>query len=187
MVRDVAAATGMRFTALRYFNVAGADAGLRNGQVGPATHLIKIAAEAVLGLRPGVTIYGDDYDTPDGTCIRDYIHVTDIADAHADALKHLQNGGESLTLNCGYGKGFSVRQVLDMVNQVAEMPITIDAGPRRIGDVAELVADPGRIGDALGWMPRHGDLKVIVESALAWEKKLAAEGNNTAKPGKAVR
>ncbi len=175
MVRNVAATTGMRFAALRYFNVAGADAEGRNGQVGPATHLIKIAVEAATGVRDGVTIFGDDFDTPDGTCIRDYIHVTDVAAAHVDALDHLQNGGGSLTLNCGYGEGVSVRQVLNMVNDILGDPIAIEPGPRRIGDVGKLVADPGRIGDVLGWTPRNGDLRVIIESALAWERKLLSE------------
>ncbi len=175
MVRNIAAATGMGFAALRYFNVAGADAKGRSGQVGPATHLIKIATEAATGVRDGVTIFGDDFDTPDGTCIRDYIHVTDVAAAHVDALEHLQNGGGSLTLNCGYGEGVSVRQVLDMVNDILDDPIVIEPGPRRIGDVGKLVADAGRIGDVLGWTPRNGDLRVIIESALAWERKLLGE------------
>ena len=175
MVRRVADATGMRFAALRYFNVAGADAQGRSGQVGPATHLIKIAAEAATGTRPGVTIFGDDYDTPDGTCIRDYIHVTDIAAAHADALQHLIKGGDSLTLNCGYGEGYSVRQVLDMVNEILDDPISIEPGPRRIGDVGTLIADAGRIGEMLDWTPRHGDLRTMIESAIAWERKLRNE------------
>ena len=175
MVRRVAAATGMRFAALRYFNVAGADAEGRSGQVGPATHLIKIAAEAASGVRSGVTIFGGDYDTPDGTCIRDYIHVTDIAAAHADALEHLIRDGDSMVLNCGYGEGYSVRQVLDMVNEIIDDPISIDTGPRRIGDVDKLVADAGRIGKALGWTPRHGDLRTMIESAIAWERKLQTE------------
>ena len=175
MVRNVAAATGMRFAALRYFNVAGADAEGRSGQVGPATHLIKIGAEAATGVRGGVTIFGDDFDTPDGTCIRDYIHVTDTAAAHVDTLAHLQNGGDSLTLNCGYGDGFSVRQVLDMINDILDDPIPVETGPRRIGDVGNLVADPGRIGDVLGWKPRNADLRIIIESALAWERNLRNE------------
>ena len=172
MVRDVTAATGMGFAALRYFNVAGADADGRSGQVGPATHLVKIAAEVATGGRQGVTIFGDDFDTPDGTCIRDYIHVTDIAAAHVDALEHLQNGGDSLVLNCGYGSGYSVRQVLDMVNEILDDPIPVETGPRRIGDVGTLVADSGRISEALGWTPRHGDLRTMIESALAWERIL---------------
>lgn len=175
MVRNVAAASNMRFAALRYFNVAGADAEGRSGQVGPTTHLIKIAAEAAMGERSGVTIFGDDFDTPDGTCIRDYTHVTDIAAAHVDGLEHLQKGGDSLVLNCGYGEGFSVRQVLDMVNEILSDPIAVEPGPRRIGDVGKLIADPGRIGDVLGWKPSHGDLRVIIESALAWERKLRDE------------
>ncbi|MBT6361347.1 MAG: UDP-glucose 4-epimerase GalE [Rhodospirillaceae bacterium] len=176
MVRNTAAATDMRYAALRYFNVAGADAKMRSGQAGPvATHLIKIAAEAAVGLRPGVTIFGDDFDTPDGTCIRDYIHVSDIAEAHVNALNHLRNGGESLTLNLGYGNGYSVREVLDMFNRITPTPITIETGPRRIGDVDKLIADPGHVGQVLGWKPRNGDLRIIVESAIAWEQKLATE------------
>ena len=175
MVRDVAAATGMGYAALRYFNVAGADADGRSGQVGPATHLIKIAAEAATDARPGVTIFGDDFATPDGTCIRDYIHVTDIAAAHADALDHLQNGGGNLTLNCGYGEGYSVRQVLDMVNEILDDPIAIDTGPRRIGDVGNLVADASLIGKQLDWKPTSGNLRTIIESALDWEQRLQGE------------
>ena len=175
IVRDVAVASGMRFAALRYFNVAGADAEGRSGQVGPATHLIKIAAEAATGLRDSVTVFGNDFDTPDGTCIRDYIHVTDIAAAHVNALEYLQKGGENLTLNCGYGKGYSIREVLEMVNEITDAPILVKAGPRRIGDVGKLIANTDRIGVVLGWKPRYGDLRTIVESALTWEQKLYSE------------
>ncbi|MDP6121861.1 MAG: UDP-glucose 4-epimerase GalE [Rhodospirillales bacterium] len=170
-----AAATAHRFecVSLRYFNVAGADAGGRTGQVSPAaTHLIKIACEAALGRRDGVEIYGEDYDTPDGTCIRDYVHVTDLADAHLAALKHLEGGGGSLTLNCGYGKGASVRQVLAAVEAAAGAPLSLTGAPRRPGDAVSLVADAGAIRDALGWRPCNDDLATIVNSALEWERRL---------------
>lgn len=175
MLRDMAAVTGTRYVALRYFNVAGADAGLRSGQAGPvATHLIKIAAEAAVGLRPGVVIHGDDYATPDGTCIRDYVHVADIADAHVAALRHLLAGGDTLVLNCGYGRGYSVRQVLETAARIIGRSLKVEVGPRRIGDVAELVADSRAIGKALGWKPRHGDLEAMIASAIRWEEKIAA-------------
>ena len=151
---------------LLYFNVAGADAGGRTGQVSPvATHLIKIACEAALGLRQGIEIYGEDYDTPDGTCIRDYVHVSDLVDAHLAALVHLEGGGGSLTLNCGYGKGASVRQVLAEVEAAAGHALSVRGAPRRPGDAVSLVADAGRIRDVLGWRPRHEDLATIVRTA----------------------
>jgi len=172
MVRRAADATGMRYAALRYFNVAGADAEGRSGQVGPATHLIKIAAEAAAGMRPGVTLFGDDYDTPDGTCIRDYIHVTDLARAHVDALYHLFGGGGDCVLNCGYGHGFSVRQVLDRVEAAVGKPLPVTIAGRRAGDAVNLVSDSGRIRRVLGWGPRYDDLDIIVSTALDWERKL---------------
>ena len=172
MLADAAAAHRFECVCLRYFNVAGADAGGRAGQVSPvATHLVKIACEAALGRRQGVEIYGEDYDTPDGTCIRDYVHVTDLADAHLAALAHLEGGGGSLTLNCGYGKGASVRQVLAEVEAAAGHPLSVRGAPRRPGDAVSLVADAGRIRDVLGWRPRHEDLATIVRTALAWERR----------------
>ncbi len=170
MLRD-AAALGLRHMALRYFNVAGADPSGRSGQLSlEATHLIKIACEAAANKRPGVTVFGTDYETPDGTCIRDYIHVSDLATAHVAALDHLMAGGPSLTLNCGYGHGASVRQVLAAVERAAGVPLEVGEGPRRPGDPARLVADSGRMRRLLAWTPEHDDLDAIVASALAWER-----------------
>lgn len=175
-LRDAMQAHGLRVAALRYFNVAGADARGRSGECQPvASHLIKIAAELAVGARPDMSIYGDDYDTPDGTCVRDYIHVSDLADAHIAALQHLEGGGESVILNCGYGHGYSVRQVLDKVAEIVGRELPIDIAPRRTGDPPLLVADATRIGEVLGWTPKHNDLGKIVASAIAWEKKLLAE------------
>ena len=176
MLRDTAAAHGLKYLALRYFNVAGADPAGRSGQSSRrATHLIKIAAEAVTGQRPHVAVFGEDYDTEDGTCVRDYIHVTDLAEAHVAALRHLEAGGDSDVLNCGYGRGYSVRQVLDTVERVGGRPLDIRSAPRRAGDAAKLVCDPSRLRSLLDWQPKHEDLDKIVASALAWERSLAAE------------
>ena len=174
ILRDTAAAHDFDYVALRYFNVAGADPAGRAGQSTPnATHLIKIASEAVTGQRDHVEIYGEDYDTPDGTCIRDYIHVTDLAAAHVDALRHLAGGGGSLVLNCGYGRGYSVRQVLDAVERTAGLDLDIRGGPRRPGDSVSLVADAAEIKKRFAWRPRYDDLDVIVRTAIDWQRKLA--------------
>ncbi len=158
MLADTAQAHDLTFVSLRYFNVAGADPKGRAGQSTPnATQLIKVACEAVVGLRDGVTIFGEDYDTPDGTCIRDYIHVSDLADAHVTALEALEAGGESRVLNCGYGHGFSVRQVLETAQQVSGRDLMIRPGPRRAGDPPALFADISRIRDVLEWRPTHDD------------------------------
>jgi UDP-glucose 4-epimerase len=163
----------MRYVALRYFNVAGADPGGRIGQSTPeATHLIKVACEHVVGKRGKVEIFGTDYDTPDGTCVRDYIHVEDLAAAHLRALDYLRAGEASTTLNCGYGSGFSVRQVLDQVARVAGQPLTTVESDRRAGDPPTLVARAERIRQRLGWQPQHQDIAGIVRSALAWEQRL---------------
>ncbi len=173
MLRDTAAASNLRFAALRYFNVAGADADGRSGQATPdATHLIKIACEAAIGRRACVEIFGDDYDTPDGTGVRDYIHVGDLADAHVAALRYLAGGGDSTTLNCGYGRGYSVREVLAAVERQAETRLDIRTAPRRPGDAPALVSDARRIGETLGWEPRYADLDFIVKTALDWERAL---------------
>jgi UDP-glucose 4-epimerase len=173
MLRDVAAVTPLRYVALRYFNVAGADPGGRIGQSTPeATHLIKVACEHAVGKRPGIAIFGTDYDTPDGTCIRDYIHVEDLAAAHLQALDYLRRDGASVTLNCGYGRGFSVREVLAEVARVAGQPLQVTESPRRAGDPPELIAAARRIRETLGWAPRHGDLAGIVGTALAWGRRL---------------
>ena len=176
ILTDTAAAHDLDFVALRYFNVAGADPKGRTGQSTPnATHLLKTASQVVVGLRPRMSVFGEDYATPDGTCIRDYIHVTDLAQAHVDALRYLTEERQSLVLNCGYGHGFSVRQVLDAVEREAGVPLEVDSAPRRRGDAVELVADARRIRKVLGWRPAHDDLNLIVRTAIAWERKLAAE------------
>ncbi|TVR81467.1 MAG: UDP-glucose 4-epimerase GalE [Rhodospirillales bacterium] len=172
MLRDVAAAHGLSYVALRYFNVAGADPAGRTGQSTPrATHLIKVASEAAVGIRAYLEVFGDDYPTADGTCIRDYIHVSDLAAAHVSALEHLNSGGDNLVLNCGYGRGFSVRDVLDVVQRLSGRSLDIRRAPRRPGDPMRLVSDPGRIRTIFPWRPRYDDLDVIVRTALAWEAK----------------
>jgi UDP-glucose 4-epimerase len=174
MLRDVSAASPLRHVALRYFNVAGADPAGRIGQSTPeATHLLKVACEHVVGKRDSVSIFGTDFATRDGTGVRDYIHVEDLAAAHLKALDYLRAGGQSTTLNCGYGRGFSVREVLDTVAQVAGQPLDVIEGPRRAGDPPGLIAWADQIRKTLGWEPRHADLKGIVQTALAWERRLA--------------
>jgi UDP-glucose 4-epimerase len=173
MLRDTAKAHPLRFVALRYFNVAGADPKGRSGQSSPgATHLIKVASEAALGKRPHLDVYGTDYETPDGTCIRDYIHVSDLVRAHLDALRYLRDGGECVILNCGYGKGFSVLDVIAAVKRASGTDFTVNYAPRRPGDPAALVAGASRIHDVLGWEPRLDNLDAIVGDALSWEKHL---------------
>ena len=173
ILADAAVAHDLRFVVLRYFNVAGADPAGRAGQsTRDATHLIKVAVQAALGRRQGLSVFGTDYPTPDGTCVRDYIQVTDLVRAHMDALAHLRGGGESLTCNCGYNRGYSVREVIEVVKAVSgvDFPV-IDVG-RRPGDPAAIVADNARIKAALGWTPEHDDLREIVGQALAWERRL---------------
>jgi UDP-glucose 4-epimerase len=180
MLRDLAASfdpasldtNAFRYVALRYFNVAGARLDGALGQATPeATHLIKVACETACGLRERVTIFGTDYGTPDGTCIRDYIHVDDLAAAHVAALDYLNRGGPPQTLNCGYGIGFSVRQVLETVKEVSGVNYAIAEGPRRPGDPPSLVADAHRIESVLDWRPRYKDLAVICRSAYNWERR----------------
>lgn len=175
MLADVAQAHPINYCALRYFNVAGADPKGRTGQsTAGATHLIKVAVEAALGKRGGVTVFGTDYDTPDGTGVRDYIHVADLAEAHVIALRNLIEQPErSLTLNCGYNRGFSVLEVLDAVERVAGVTIKRTMEGRRAGDPAALVADNSRIVETFGWQPRWANLDTIVTHALAWEKRLS--------------
>lgn len=173
MLIDIAGAQGLDYAILRYFNVAGADPEARIGEATPYNnHLIKLACETAYGLRPKMAIHGTDYPTEDGTCIRDYIHVEDLADAHVRALEHLADGGESLVANCGYGRGFSVREVLETVRRVTGVDFAIEEGPRRPGDPARLVAGAARIRQVLGWTPRHDDLEAIVASAWRWEREL---------------
>jgi UDP-glucose 4-epimerase len=173
MLRDVSAAHGLGHVILRYFNVAGADPKGRIGQSTPnATHLIKVAVQTALGLRPHLEIYGTDYPTPDGTCVRDYIHVTDLVRAHAAALRHLRKGGENATLNCGYGQGYSVREVIGAVKRASGKDFIVRNAAPRPGDPATIVADARRIHDLLGWRPTLDDLDTIVAHALAWERRL---------------
>ena len=175
ILRDTAAAHDFSYLALRYFNVAGADAEGRAGQIGArSTHLIKVASEVAVGRREAIEIFGEDYDTPDGTCIRDYIHVSDLAAAHVAALDHLEGGGASQAINCGYGRGSSVREVLACAQALADRPMTVRSALRRAGDPAELVADCGRLQGTLDWQPQHDSLEEIVASAIAWERRLAA-------------
>jgi UDP-glucose 4-epimerase len=176
MLRDLAASSSLRYVALRYFNVAGSDPGGRIGHTAPqATLLVKVACQHAVGARPSVSVYGTDYPTPDGTGVRDYIHVEDLADAHLKALDYLARGGESVTLNCGYGHGYSVREVLATVARVHQAPLRIEEAPRRPGDPPSLVARAERIRDVLGWRPRYDDLEVIVRTQLDWEHRLLRE------------
>jgi UDP-glucose 4-epimerase len=176
ILRDLSVASELRYVSLRYFNVAGSDPEGRIGQATrEATLLIKVACEAAVGKRPHVSIYGTDYDTPDGTGIRDYIHIEDLARAHLAALDYLRRGGESTVLNCGYGHGVSVREVLQSVQRVAGRPLAVKEEPRRPGDPPTLVARADRIQAALGWSGQLDDLDAIVGSSLRWERKLLRE------------
>jgi UDP-glucose 4-epimerase len=175
MLRDAARAHGLNYVILRYFNVAGADPRCRAGQssIG-ATHLIKVAVETALGLRPKLEVFGLDYPTPDGSCIRDYIHVSDLAHAHSDALRRLRAGAVLRTLNCGYGHGFSVLEVIETVKRISGVNFKVETAARRQGDPACIVADSQRARTILGWEPRYDDLSTIVTHALAWERELAS-------------
>ncbi|MGL6222584.1 MAG: UDP-glucose 4-epimerase GalE [Steroidobacteraceae bacterium] len=182
MLRDLAAAAStLRYVALRYFNVAGSDPGGRIGHSAPtATLLVKVACQVAAGARPSLSIFGTDYPTPDGTGVRDYIHVEDLAAAHLSALDYLARGGTSTTLNCGYGHGFSVREVIQMVERVnggKRLPVV--ESPRRAGDPPSLVADAQRIRAVLGWSPRFDDLETIVRNQLDWERRLQREPDLT--------
>lgn len=174
MLADTAATGALRYGILRYFNVAGADPQGRIGQstLG-ATHLIKAACQAALGLREQLEIFGTDYPTPDGTCIRDFIHVTDLVSAHRLVMDHLRSGGSSVTYNCGYGRGFSVREVIEAVQKAVGAPFPVRERARRAGDCPAVVADISKLTKELRWTPRHDSLQEIVDSALAWEKQLA--------------
>lgn len=178
MLRDLANASEMRYVVLRYFNVAGCDLEAKIGQSTPgATLLTKVAVEAALGIRDKVFIFGTDYPTNDGTGVRDYIHVEDLASAHLKALDYLENNGESVTLNCGYGHGYSVREVLKAVEKAHGSPLTIVEEPRRAGDPPELIAKADKVRSLLNWEPAHDNLDTIVSTALAWEKKLQQKRN----------
>jgi UDP-glucose 4-epimerase len=175
MLRDAGAAHDLTHVALRYFNVAGADPQMRTGLSTPgATHLIKVAVEAALGRRTRIDVYGTDYPTPDGTCVRDFIHVSDLARAHVSALAYLRDGGASTTLNCGYGRGYSVREVLDAVRRTVGHPFAVNFTARRPGDIVVSVAAANRIRELLNWTPELDDLDAIVGHALAWERHLMA-------------
>ena len=173
MLVDTTAACDLRYVTLRYFNVAGADPAGRLGQSTPgATHLIKVGVETALGIRPKLEVYGTDYPTPDGTCIRDYIHVSDLARAHSAALAHLRRGGARMTFNCGYGHGYSVLEVIGAIERVTGLKLPVQMAGRRPGDPASLVADVGRIRSTLDWSPQFEILDTIVSHALAWERRL---------------
>lgn len=174
VLADLSRAHGLTYAALRYFNVAGADPKGRTGQSAPnATHLLKIACEVATGQRDGLSIFGTDYETPDGTCIRDFIHVSDLADAHLTAFKHICRTGQSIVLNCGNGRGYSVREVVSALNAILDYEIPVTEAERRPGDPATLVADARAIRRELQWTPRYDDLETIIRSALAWETILA--------------
>lgn len=174
MLHDTAVAHDFSYVALRYFNVAGADPKGRTGQSTPdATHLIKVAAQTALGQRPYMEVFGTDYPTPDGTCIRDYIHVTDLVRAHSAALRYLRDGGKSQVLNCGYGRGFSVLDVIKAVRDVTDVDFEVRKSAPRPGDPVELVAKVDRLPEIMDWEPKHDDLKEIVSSAYAWERQLS--------------
>ena len=176
MLRDSAHAYGLRYVALRYFNVAGADPKDRSGQSTPrATHLIKVACETASAKRNGMEVFGTDYPTRDGTCIRDYIHVSDLVSAHMDALRYLKNGGDNQVLNCGYGTGYSVLEVIEMVKRISGKDFPVALVPARAGDPAAIVARADKIRNVLGWQPQYDDLETIVRQALAWERKLPAK------------
>ncbi len=174
MLADAAAAHGFTYGVLRYFNVAGADPRGRSGQSMPAaTHLIKVATQAALGQRTHLEVFGTDYPTRDGSCLRDYIQVSDLAEAHRVALQYLRGGGASLTLNCGYGRGYSVLEVIEVVKRLSGRDFEVRLSPRRAGDPAQIIAGADRIRNELGWTPKHDDLDAIVAQALAWEDTLA--------------
>lgn len=173
MLADAAQAHPFRFVALRYFNVAGADPAGRSGQATPhATHLVKVACQAAAGVRPFMEIYGSDYDTPDGTCVRDYIHVSDLADAHIAALDHLMSGADSTVVNCGYGRGYSVLEVIDAVRRASGVDFDACRVSRRPGDVAQLVCASRLMRERFGWRPKHDRLDTIVRTAYGWECRL---------------
>jgi UDP-glucose 4-epimerase len=176
MLHDIAPAYGMEFVVLRYFNVAGADPQGRTGLATMgATHLLKIAVEAATGQRSKIDVFGTDYPTPDGSCIRDFIHVSDLVQAHRAALAYLREGGSSTTLNCGYGRGYSVLETIEAVRRASGRNFAVQYAPRREGDIMTMIADTSRIRATLDWTPQYDDLETIAQHALAWEEKLARE------------
>ncbi len=179
LIRDYAVASNLRYVILRYFNVAGAEVSGKLGQSGKkASHLIKVACDAALGRRPDVSIFGTDFDTPDGTGIRDYIHVDDLARAHVDALAYLNSDSPSQILNCGYGQGYSVREVIEKVKEISGVDFTVIEAERRAGDPACVISAADRITKVLNWQPRYNNLDLIVRTALDWEKKLSSNSNS---------
>ncbi len=173
MLEDTAKATDLNYVALRYFNVAGANVDLKIGQCSPnSTHLIKIASECAAGKRDKMAIFGTDYDTSDGTCVRDYIHVDDLAQAHVDALKFLEKDAESAVLNCGYGHGYTVKEVIETVKKVTGVDFPVGIEGRRAGDAGTLISRAEKIREVLGWTPKYDDLDLIVRTAFEWEKQL---------------
>jgi UDP-glucose 4-epimerase len=176
MLHDVASAHGMKYVVLRYFNVAGADPKARTGLAAVnATHLMKMAVEAATGQRAKIDVYGTDYPTPDGSCIRDFIHVSDLAQVHCAALSYLRDGGASVTLNCGYGRGYSVLETIEAVRRVSGRNFAVQYGPRRLGDIMTMIADTSRLHATLDWTPQYDNLETIAAHALAWEAKLFRE------------
>ena len=183
MLHDATVSNGLKFVALRYFNVAGADPQMRTGQLAPAaTHVIRRAIQTAIGLRPQMEVYGTDYATPDGTCLRDYIDISDAARAHLDALRYLRAGGPSVTLNCGSGRGSSVYEVVQSVKRVSGVDFRVSLGPRRAGDPASVIASPARARAVLGWKAQIADLDEIVRHAMAWEMKLKTPHDSSAGP-----
>ena len=177
MLAEMAVAHPFKYVALRYFNVAGADKEGRSGESRyNVTHIIEVAAQVAHGQRKSFKLFGDDYNTPDGTCIRDYIHVSDLAKAHMSALQHLREGGDSKILNCGYGRGFSVKQVIDAFKKAVGVDFPVEIAKRRPGDPDTLVADVTRIGKELDWKPQFDNLDLMVRQAYAWEKRLMDQG-----------
>jgi UDP-glucose 4-epimerase len=173
VLQDLAAVSPLRYIALRYFNVAGADEKGRSGQIAEnSTNLIKVVSELAAGHRGGLTIFGGDYATPDGTCIRDFIHVSDLADAHVSALHYLRGGGASDILNCGYGTGYSVLNVVNTASKIVGRSLPYTMGPRRAGDPAEVVADARRLRQRLAWTPRCDNLELMLRTAITWEESL---------------
>jgi len=174
ILQDAASAHDLSYVTLRYFNVAGADPDGRAGEIGKPRHLIKVAAQIAVGTRQEkLQVYGGDYPTPDGSAIRDYVHVTDLAQAHLQALERLRKGGASTTLNCGYGRGYSVYEVIESFKRVTGAPLAYDVAPRRAGDPPQLIADNAAIRTVLDWRPRYDDIDFIVETAIAWERRMA--------------
>jgi len=178
LLRDFGVAHGLRWVAFRYFNVAGADPEAEIGERHePETHLIPLVLQAAAGLRDGLTLHGTDYPTPDGTCIRDYVHVADLVAAHLQGLRHLQDGGAGGVFNLGTGRGFSVREVLEAAGRVTGLPVAVTEGPRRPGDAARLVSGSTRAAATLGWTPRHSDLERMIGDAWRWQRALTGRGD----------